>query len=59
MNAPSQNEALESDNWQWQERMMDAMMTGLERSLVGFTCVLPFLHDQLLICFQTVELQPR
>lgn len=33
----NKKEAFESDNWKWQERMMDAMMTGLERSLVGFT----------------------
>lgn len=31
--------AFKSDDWTWQRRMMDAMITGLERSNVGFTCV--------------------
>ncbi|KAL0945851.1 hypothetical protein HGRIS_012134 [Hohenbuehelia grisea] len=30
-------EAFQSDNWVWQERMMDAMITGLDRALIGFT----------------------
>ncbi|KIJ64803.1 glycoside hydrolase family 5 protein [Hydnomerulius pinastri MD-312] len=30
-------EALESENWTWQYRMMDAMMTALEGSLASFT----------------------
>ncbi|KAH8977678.1 glycoside hydrolase superfamily [Lactarius akahatsu] len=29
--------AFKSDNWTWQRRMMDAMITGLERANVGFT----------------------
>ncbi|KAF9531115.1 cytoplasmic protein [Crepidotus variabilis] len=29
-------EAFETEDFSWQTRMMDAMMTGLERSLVGF-----------------------
>lgn len=36
----SQGEAFRSDNWTWQARMMDAMITGLESSLVGYTCVI-------------------
>jgi hypothetical protein len=35
----SKGEAFESDNWSWQLRMMDAMMTALEQSLVGFAWV--------------------
>lgn len=30
-------EAFKSEDFTWQMRMMDAMMTALERSLVGFT----------------------
>ncbi|KAG9226684.1 hypothetical protein CCMSSC00406_0006091 [Pleurotus cornucopiae] len=30
-------EAFKTDDWTWQGRMMDAMITGLERSLIGFT----------------------
>ncbi|KAF8128604.1 glycoside hydrolase family 5 protein [Boletus edulis] len=30
-------EALQTENWIWQYRMMDAMMTALERSLASFT----------------------
>jgi hypothetical protein len=33
----SKGEAFESGNWKWQMRMMDAMLTALERSLIGFT----------------------
>ncbi|KAH7928854.1 glycoside hydrolase family 5 protein [Leucogyrophana mollusca] len=33
----NQKEAFTTDNWMWQSRMMDAMITGLERALVGFT----------------------
>ena len=33
----SKREAFLTDDFYWQMRMMDAMMTGLERSLVGFT----------------------
>ncbi|TDL16620.1 glycoside hydrolase family 5 protein [Rickenella mellea] len=29
--------AFKDDDWTWQGRMMDAMITGLERSLVGYT----------------------
>ncbi|KAF8909720.1 glycoside hydrolase family 5 protein [Gymnopilus junonius] len=31
----NKGEAFETDNFEWQARMMDAMMTGLEQSLVG------------------------
>ncbi|KAF7295947.1 Glycoside hydrolase [Mycena kentingensis (nom. inval.)] len=33
----NKGEAFSSDNFGWQARMMDAMLTGLERSLVGYT----------------------
>ncbi|KAI0697370.1 glycoside hydrolase family 5 protein [Cytidiella melzeri] len=33
----NKGEAFTTDNWMWQMRMMDAMITGLERSLIGFT----------------------
>ncbi|KAI9070316.1 glycoside hydrolase family 5 protein [Trametes sanguinea] len=33
----NKGEAFETDRWDWQTKMMDAMITGLERSLVGFT----------------------
>ena len=33
----SKREAFHTDDFYWQMRMMDAMMTALERSLVGFT----------------------
>jgi hypothetical protein len=36
----SDREAFQTDNFLWQTRMMDAMLTGLEKSLVGFTFVL-------------------
>ena len=35
--AYSKGEAFETDRWHWQLKMMDAMITGLERSLAGFT----------------------
>jgi len=35
----SKGEAFETDDFVWQARMMDAMLTSLERALVGFTCV--------------------
>ncbi|KAJ6588126.1 glycoside hydrolase family 5 protein [Mycena capillaripes] len=40
--------AFESDDFTWQARMMDAMITGLERSLVGFALwnYNPFNDDQ-------------
>jgi hypothetical protein len=31
--------AFKSDNWRWQRRMMDAIITGLERANIGFTYV--------------------
>ena len=31
--------AFRTDDWTWQRRMMDAMITGLERANIGFTCV--------------------
>ncbi|OJT05214.1 hypothetical protein TRAPUB_4039 [Trametes pubescens] len=33
----NKGEAFETDRWDWQTKMMDAMLTALERSLVGFT----------------------
>lgn len=33
----NKGEAFTTDDWTWQSRMMDAMMTGLERALIGFT----------------------
>ena len=33
----SKGEAFKTTDFKWQRRMMDAMITGLERSLVGFT----------------------
>ncbi|CAL1710309.1 unnamed protein product [Somion occarium] len=33
----NQGEAFESEDWTWQNRMMDAMITALERSFIGFT----------------------
>lgn len=33
----SQREAFSTDDFVWQARMMDAMISGLERALVGFT----------------------
>ncbi|KAK0458583.1 glycoside hydrolase [Desarmillaria tabescens] len=40
--------AFTSDNWLWQTRIMDAMITGLERSLVGYTlwCYNPSHDDE-------------
>ena len=32
----SRGEAFHSNNWTWQAKMMDALLTALERSLVGF-----------------------
>jgi hypothetical protein len=29
--------AFKTDDWTWQGRMMDGMITGLERANVGFT----------------------
>ncbi|KAI0703877.1 glycoside hydrolase family 5 protein [Cerioporus squamosus] len=33
----NKKEAFETDRWDWQMKMMDAMMTALERAMVGFT----------------------
>ncbi|TFK32388.1 glycoside hydrolase [Crucibulum laeve] len=33
----NRGEAFETDDFKWQARMMDAMMTGLETALIGFT----------------------
>ncbi|KAJ7742575.1 glycoside hydrolase family 5 protein [Mycena metata] len=33
----NKGEAFQTDDFTWQTRMMDAMITGLERALVGFT----------------------
>ncbi|KAI0752493.1 glycoside hydrolase [Daedaleopsis nitida] len=33
----NKGEAFETDRWDWQLKMMDAMMTALERALIGFT----------------------
>ena len=35
----SKGEAFETGDFKWQARMMDALMTALEQSLIGFTCV--------------------
>jgi hypothetical protein len=35
----SKGEAFRTNDWRWQARMMDAMITGLERAMVGFTYV--------------------
>jgi hypothetical protein len=31
--------AFTTDDWMWPRRMMDAMITGLERANIGFTYV--------------------
>jgi hypothetical protein len=37
---------MSNDNWIWQLRMMDALITGLEQALVGFTvCTFVLLID--------------
>ncbi|CAA7263297.1 unnamed protein product [Cyclocybe aegerita] len=33
----NKKEAFETDDFTWQARMMDAMLTGLEKALIGFT----------------------
>ena len=33
----SRREAFETENFVWQARKMDAIISGLERALVGFT----------------------
>lgn len=33
----SKGEAFENGDWTWQSRMMDAMLSGLEQSLIGYT----------------------
>ncbi|KAJ7700479.1 glycoside hydrolase [Mycena rosella] len=45
----NKGEAFATDDFTWQARMMDAMITGLERSLVGFTLwnYNPFNEDKL------------
>ena len=35
----SRKEAFETENFVWHTRMMDAMISGLDRALVGFTSV--------------------
>jgi hypothetical protein len=35
----NQRAAFGTDDWVWQRRMMDAMITGLERANIGFTYV--------------------
>ncbi|SJL04818.1 uncharacterized protein ARMOST_08189 [Armillaria ostoyae] len=44
----NKKEAFTSDNWMWQTKIMDAMITGLERSLVGYTlwCYNPSNDDE-------------
>jgi hypothetical protein len=37
LSTSSHKEAFFSEDFTWQAKMMDAMLTGLERSLVGFT----------------------
>lgn len=41
----SKGEAFKTEDFRWQARMMDAIITGLERSLIGFTYV-SFYHVQ-------------
>jgi hypothetical protein len=41
--------AFRTDDWTWQRRMMDAMITGLERANIGFTYVTILI--QLIISF--------
>ncbi|KAJ7614127.1 glycoside hydrolase [Roridomyces roridus] len=45
----NKGEAFRTDDFSWQTRMMDAMITGLERSLIGFTLwnYNPFNDDRL------------
>ena len=38
----SNGEAFKTEDFTWQAKMMDALMTGLERNLVGFSYVSPF-----------------
>ncbi|TDL18255.1 glycoside hydrolase family 5 protein [Rickenella mellea] len=33
----NRGQAFKTADWQWQAKMMDAMITGLERSLIGYT----------------------
>lgn len=35
-NANSRGEAFHTNDWTWQAKMMDALITALERSMVGF-----------------------
>ncbi|KAJ7337646.1 glycoside hydrolase superfamily [Mycena albidolilacea] len=44
----NKGEAFQTDDFSWQARMMDAMITGLERSLIGFTLwnYNPFNNDE-------------
>lgn len=35
----SDEEAFRTGNWEWQERMMDSLLSALEASLVGFKWV--------------------
>lgn len=41
--------AFKTDDWTWQRRMMDAMLTALERANVGFTYVLPSVPNMVVI----------
>ena len=38
----SRREAFETENFVWHMRMMDAVISGLDRALVGFTLVATF-----------------
>lgn len=36
----SNGEAFTTDDWSWQSRMMDAIITAMDASMIGFTLVL-------------------
>jgi len=40
----NKGEAFRTGDFTWQEKMMDALIHGLEQNLVGFTCVLHRIH---------------
>lgn len=55
--------AFGTDDWTWQRRMMDAMITGLERANIGFTYVtvrillITFGYNLIVVNLQPLELQ--
>lgn len=58
----SRGAAFESDNWTWQLRMMDSMLTALEQALIGFAYVFSSLiidgSTHYVFRLKFVELQP-